>query len=150
MSISNPVALLLLCAALSQAAEVSFNRQIRPILSDNCYACHGFDEKHRKAELRLDVRESALEVKDGAAAIVPGNPAKSTIWQRIISDDPEQVMPTPESHKPPLNSEQRALIKRWIEEGAKYEPHWSFTATGPTRRPCGKRRHRSFRRPAAG
>lgn len=124
---------LLLISTLLNAAVVvtsageplSFNEVIRPILSDNCFACHGIDEKHRKADLRLDTAEGAYAENDGRA-IVPGDPAKSEAWLRIISDDPEEVMPTPKSHKPPLKAEQRALIKRWIEEGAKYEKHWAF------------------------
>lgn len=110
----------------TMAGEVSFNRDIRPLLSDNCYYCHGFDEKHREAGLRLDVRESALANNDGVRAIVPGDPGKSELWLRIISEDEDEVMPPPKAHKKPFTSEQRELIKRWIEQGAKYEAHWAF------------------------
>ena len=118
--------LLALSPLATMAAEVSFNRDIRPLLSDNCYYCHGFDEKHREAGLRLDVRESALKDNDGVRAIVPGDLARSDLWQRIISKDKDDVMPPPKAHKKPFTSEQRELIKRWIEQGAKYEAHWAF------------------------
>ena len=118
--------LLTLSPLAAMAAEVSFNRDIRPLLSDNCYYCHGFDEKHREAGLRLDVRESALADNDGVRAIVPGDPDKSELWLRIISEDEDEVMPPPKAHKKPFTSEQKELIKRWIEQGAKYEAHWAF------------------------
>ena len=120
------ITLLTLSPLAAMAAEVSFNRDIRPLLSDNCYYCHGFDEKHRKAGLRLDLRESALKDNDGVRAIVPGDLAKSDLWQRIISKDEDEVMPPPKAHKKPFTSEQRDLIKLWIEQGAKYEAHWAF------------------------
>ena len=107
--------------------KVQFNRDIRPILSENCYACHGFDPKHRSADLRLDTFEGATEDRDGARAIVPGDVIKSEAWLRIISEDKDEVMPPPKSHKPPLSPRQRALIKAWIEQGAVYEKHWAFT-----------------------
>ena len=110
----------------AMAGEVSFNRDIRPLLSDICYYCHGFDEKHREAGLRLDVRESALADNDGVRAIVPGDPGKSELWLRIISEDEDEVMPPPKAHKKPFTREQRELIQRWIEQGATYEAHWAF------------------------
>ena len=109
-------------------AKVSFNREIRPILSEQCFSCHGFDAKHRKADLRLDTREGALAVNDGVRAIIPGDPAKSELWQRLLSKDPDEVMPPPEAHKPKLTEKQLATLRTWIEEGAAYEPHWAFTA----------------------
>jgi hypothetical protein len=109
-------------------AKVSFNREIRPILSEQCFSCHGFDAKHRKADLRLDTREGALAENDGVRAIIPGDPAKSELWKRLLSQDPEEVMPPPEAHKPKLTAKQLATLRRWIEEGAPYEPHWAFTA----------------------
>ncbi|MEY3449397.1 MAG: hypothetical protein RL749_1018, partial [Verrucomicrobiota bacterium] len=109
-------------------AKVSFNREIRPILSEQCFSCHGFDAKHRKADLRLDTREGALADHDGVRAIIPGDPAKSELWQRLLSQDAEEVMPPPEAHKPKLTAKQLATLRRWIEEGAPYEPHWAFTA----------------------
>ena len=111
----------LLVVATGQAAEqVDFNREVRPILAGKCYACHGPDEDKREAGLRLDVRAAAV-----AEAIVPGNPAASEVWQRIISQDPDDVMPPPSSPKQ-LTSAERATLKRWIEQGAEYQEHWSF------------------------
>lgn len=107
---------------------ISFNRQIRPILSENCFSCHGFDPNHREADLRLDQYEGATRSIDGHRAIAPGDLDSSEVWRRILSDDPEVVMPPPKSQRMKLSAEQRKLIKQWIEEGAKYEAHWSFTA----------------------
>lgn len=119
-----------------RATKIEFNRDVRPILSENCFACHGFDPKHREADLRLDTFEGATQDRDGSRGIVPGDLTKSDAWQRIISDDKDEVMPPPKSHKPPLSSKQRSILKTWIEQGAKYERHWSFEppkrATPPT------------------
>lgn len=115
--------------ATSRAAErdLSFNRDIRPILSAKCFACHGFDAKKREADLRLDEADSAFADRDGDRAIVPGDPAKSEVWRRITSSDPDEVMPPADSHEP-LDEEEKATIRKWIEAGAKYEAHWSFIA----------------------
>ena len=113
-------------------SEVQFNRDIRPILSDNCFACHGFDPKHRDAGLRLDTFEGATAEHDGTRAIVPGDLANSEAWKRILSTDPDEVMPPPKAHKPPLTSKQRDLLKRWIEAGARYEKHWAFVPPART------------------
>jgi hypothetical protein len=99
---------------------------VRPILSENCFACHGFDPKHREADLRLDTFDGATQDRDGSRGIVPGDLSKSDAWQRIISEDKDEVMPPPKSHKPPLTARQREILKIWIEQGAKYERHWSF------------------------
>ena len=108
--------------------KVSFNRQIRPLLSDQCFACHGPDAQKRKSGLRLDVRESALEpAKSGARAIVPGDPANSELLARLVNQDPDEVMPPPSTHKS-LSDEQKQLFQRWIEEGAVYEGHWAYLA----------------------
>jgi Protein of unknown function (DUF1553)/Protein of unknown function (DUF1549)/Planctomycete cytochrome C len=123
-----PALLLALAWSSLADAKVSFNREIRPILSEQCFSCHGFDPKHRKADLRLDTREGALADNDGVRAIIPGDPAKSELWKRLLSQDPEEVMPPPEAHKPKLTAKQLATLRRWIEEGAPYEPHWAFTA----------------------
>ncbi|MEY5006486.1 MAG: hypothetical protein RI969_1574 [Verrucomicrobiota bacterium] len=123
-----PALLLALVWSATADAKVSFNREIRPILSEQCFSCHGFDAKHRKADLRLDTREGALADNDGVRAIIPGDPTKSELWQRLLSTDPEEVMPPPEAHKPKLTAKQRETLRRWIEEGAPYEPHWAFTA----------------------
>lgn len=118
--------LCVLCVFVVQAEPLQFNRDIRPILSENCFACHGFDEKERKAKLRLDVLESAFKKsKDGTAPIVPGKPAESLVWQRIITSDPDDIMPPPESHKK-LDDKKKAILKQWIEEGATYQKHWAF------------------------
>jgi hypothetical protein len=111
------------------AKPVDYNRDIQPILADNCYKCHGPDEKARKAKLRLDVRDEALAAK----AFVPGKPDESELIKRICSTDPDTKMPPEKSKKPPLSSAQVALLKQWIAEGAKYSEHWSFAKlTRPT------------------
>jgi len=110
---------------------MSFNRDIRPILSENCFACHGFDAKKREADLRLDTAEGAFADLGGYAAIVPGDLAKSETWTRILSTDPDDMMPPPKSHKT-LTDAQKNTLKRWIEEGAVYEGHWALvTAVKP-------------------
>jgi len=113
----------------SNSESVSYNFDIRPILSDKCYACHGPDAKKREAGLRLDMAESAYaKLKDGkGVAIFPGKPEQSELYKRIISVDPEYQMPTPESHLGLLNDSEIGLVRRWIEQGAKYEKHWAFT-----------------------
>jgi len=130
---ARPALLLALALAWSAMADakVSFNWEVRPILSEHCFSCHGFDAKHRKADLRLDTREGALADNDGVRAIIPGDPAKSELWKRLLSQDAEEVMPPPEAHKPKLTAKQLATLRTWIEEGAPYEPHWAFSA--PTR-----------------
>jgi mono/diheme cytochrome c family protein len=112
-------------AGASLAEEMSFNRDIRPILSDNCFACHGPDKKARKAGRRFDTSEGAREEIEGVRAIVPGDLAQSDLAVRIASSDPDEVMPPPKSEKK-LTPEQIAKVKQWITQGAKYEPHWSF------------------------
>jgi len=103
-----------------------FNRDIRPILSDNCFACHGFDTKKRKAGLRLDTAEGAFALnKDGKVAIKPGDLQGSEVWHRLNSDDHDEIMPPPESHKT-ITLVQKELLKRWIEAGAPYQKHWAF------------------------
>lgn len=110
--------------------QVDFNFHIKPILSDRCFACHGPDEKARKAELRLDTEEGAFAVLDSSAqtyAIVPGSSKKSLLIQRIMSADPEEVMPPPESNLY-LSSYEIDLLERWIDQGAEWKAHWSFIA----------------------
>lgn len=113
----------------SGSEAVSYNFDIRPILSDKCFACHGPDSKKREAGLRLDLAESAYaKLKDGkGVAIFPGKPEQSEVYRRITSADPSYQMPTPESHLGLLNESEIGLVKKWIEEGAKYERHWAFT-----------------------
>jgi hypothetical protein len=109
------------------AETLSFNKDIRAILVENCFGCHGADSAGRKADLRLDDRDAAVE----SGAIVPGDPDSSVALDRIFSDDPEEVMPPP-SIKKVLTPQQKELIKQWIAEGAEYQPHWSFI---PPKRP---------------
>ena len=115
--------------AFAQAAElpVDFNREVRPIISDRCYGCHGPDaNKGRKAGLRLDEFEGATKkLKSGNIAIVPGDLIKSALVERIRSDDPEEIMPPPELHRP-LTKEEKDVLERWVRQGAKYAPHWAF------------------------
>jgi len=113
--------------SLPAPAEVNYNRDVRPILSENCFACHGLDKKHRKADLRLDSREDAVSDRDGIRAIAPGDLENSESWARIISTDPDDVMPPPDSHKS-LTGEEKSIIRKWIESGAQYQGHWSFQA----------------------
>jgi hypothetical protein len=116
----------LLAASSAFAADkLSFNRDIRPILSENCFACHGFDSKKREAELRLDTPEGAYTAKDGAFPIKPGDLAKSEVWQRIITTDEDDLMPPLKSHKK-LTQKQKDTLKLWIEQGAGYQKHWAF------------------------
>jgi hypothetical protein len=111
-----PKHLLLLALSLSaQADPVSFSREVMPLLSDNCLSCHGQDAGHRKADLRLDTQEGAREVLKSGDFI-----------DRIVTTDPEEIMPPPKSHKPALKAEQVAMLKRWIAEGAKWGKHWSL------------------------
>jgi mono/diheme cytochrome c family protein len=107
--------------AFGASGMVQYNRDIRPILNDNCFACHGPDEKKRAAELRLDIREAALNKQ----AIVPGKPDESSIIKRILSTDENEVMPPPTSHKT-LTQSQKDLLKAWVAEGAEYQGHWAY------------------------
>ncbi len=116
---------LALAPASALPEKVEFNRHVRPILSDACFACHGPDKNARKADLRLDVREDAVAVRDGRRAIVPGDPGASELMRRLVTADADEVMPPPESHKS-LGEAQISLLRRWIEQGAAYEQHWSY------------------------
>jgi hypothetical protein len=110
------------CESIAIAAEkIEFNRDIRPILSDNCFFCHGPDKNHREADLRLDIREEAIHLK----AIVPSKSAESKLIERILSKDASEVMPPPESHKK-LTEQQKETLRLWIEQGAEYQLHWSY------------------------
>ncbi len=110
----------------ANASSPSFNRDIRPILSENCFLCHGQDPEHRGGDLRLDIREEAIAAREEGAAIIPGDPKNSAIIKRIISKDPDLVMPPPKAHMATLKPEQLATLEKWIENGAEYEPHWAF------------------------
>lgn len=109
-------------------APVDYTYDVKPILSDRCFACHGPDAAHQKADLRLDVAEVAYkkEAESGLRAIKPGKPGSSELVHRILSDDPDVIMPTPESHLS-LTAREKAILIRWVEEGAEYKPHWAFT-----------------------
>jgi len=108
---------------------ISYNFQVRPVLSDKCYACHGPDANKREAGLRLDIEEEAYKaLKDNpkAHAIVPGKPGLSELYIRVSTTDTSIMMPPASSNLPTLTGEEVIIIKKWIEEGAKYEPHWAF------------------------
>ncbi len=135
-----PLLTIVCLAAMSRVAaepsglpeRIEFNRDVRPILADNCFHCHGNDPKHREAKLRLDVREEALK----SEAFVPGMPGESQIIHRIQTTDADERMPPPDSHKQ-LNERQKAILQRWIEQGAEYQPHWAFVPPVPQAIPAG-------------
>lgn len=112
---------------LSSAEVPTFNRDIRPILSENCFLCHSTDPDHRGGDLRLDLRDEAIAPRDEGPAIVPGHPEKSALIRRIFSTDPDEVMPSAKAHLPPLKAAQIDTLKRWIAGGAVYESHWAFS-----------------------
>jgi len=119
---------LTLSAGLATTNAIQFNRDVRPVLSDNCFRCHGPDSGNRKAKLRLDRREDAIE----HGALVPGKPDESELVVRIFNENPDDLMPPPESHRT-LTAAQRQLLKDWVAQGAAYEPHWSYV---PPKRPA--------------
>jgi cytochrome c553 len=115
------------------AAKIEFNRDIRPILSDACFHCHGPDKNTRESGLRLDVREEALKEGDlGERAIVPGKPEESDLVRRIFAEDEDEQMPPPEAHKV-LSAAQKETLKQWIAQGAEYQIHWAYL---PIERPA--------------
>ncbi len=115
-----------LSSACAAEVKLDFNRDVRPILSDRCFACHGPDAEDRQAGLRLDVRDAAIAPLDsGLVAVVPGDHAKSEIIARITSADPDVVMPPPRVNKP-ITPAEAEILKRWIAEGAEYRGHWAF------------------------
>ena len=125
-----PIALLFVATWAAQAVadepKLDFNRQIRPILSDACFKCHGFDDKTRMADLRLDTLEGATaKLESGAVAVVPGKMAESELVRRITSTDDAERMP-PEGSGKTLSPAQIELLKKWVEQGAEYKQHWSF------------------------
>ena len=130
----------------SQADPINFNRDIRPILSDRCFHCHGPSEENREADLRLDVADGdhgALRDVDGATPIKPGDLQASLLWERIMSEDEDVRMPPPDSRKKPLSAEEQELIKQWILQGAKYDQFWAFTT--PMRRRPSNVQHADWR-----
>jgi hypothetical protein len=112
---------------VSAAAPVNFQREIRPILSDNCFLCHGPDQSTRKADLRLDLHEEALASRRNGAAVVPGHPEQSLLYKKITEENPARRMPPLSTHKT-LTDAQKAAIKLWIEQGADWKQHWAFVA----------------------
>ena len=122
------LALGLLGAAVPAQPEdaVSFSRDILPILSDRCFHCHGPDPSHRKAKLRLDLEAEAKSDKGGVAIISPGDLDASELWYRLITEDGDELMPPPDSHRKPLTNSERDLVRRWIEQGATWGKHWAF------------------------
>jgi hypothetical protein len=135
------IALLFPCLWQSQSAmsvevHLRFNRDIRPILANHCYQCHGPDSQARQSGLRLDIREQALApAESGGVAIVPERPDESLLIQRILSHDEAIAMPPAEINKP-LTQQQKDLLTQWIKEGADYEPHWSYLAPERPARPA--------------
>ena len=120
-----------LVSTFGEEQPIDFNRDIRPLLSDRCFACHGPDNNKRKADLRLDTREGALAPLDDEGSlftVVPGDPDKSELFYRIITDDPDDLMPPPESKLPGFTEDEIALLRRWIEQGANYSDLWTFVS----------------------
>ena len=109
------------------ADDVEYSRDVRSILADNCFSCHGSDDSHREANLRLDTFEGATELRDDHAAVIPGKPDASQLIARITSDNPDLKMPPTDSGKS-LKSEEVELLRRWIAQGAEYQKHWAFIA----------------------
>ena len=112
--------------ATSLPESIEFNRDVRPILSDHCFYCHGPDPNHRQAELRLDDREASLQHE----AFVPGNGAGSVLIHRVDSTDTDTVMPPPSANKP-LSPQQKEILRRWIDQGAQYQKHWAYVPVQP-------------------
>jgi mono/diheme cytochrome c family protein len=119
--IAFPILALALLASAAAAERLSFNRDVRPILSENCFQCHGPDAARREAELRLDDRAAAL----AAVAFVPGQPDESELVRRVFSPDATEQMPPPDAHRT-LTTVQKETLRRWVREGAEYQPHWAF------------------------
>jgi hypothetical protein len=136
---TKPTCLLLLATLGLHAAEppvtakIEFNRDVQPILSDNCFYCHGNDPKHREAKLRLDIREDAVK----AEAFIPGKAAKSELVSRILTADEDDLMPPPDSNKK-LTQRQKEILKKWIDQGAAYQQHWSYEKPVKAAIPTGK------------
>ena len=121
------VAFLPLAASCLYSQTIDFQRQIRPILSDNCFHCHGPDKGTRMFDLRLDTKDGAFAVRKAGSVIVPGNAKASLLYQRVTAEQPARLMPPAHARKP-LNDAQKDLLKRWIEQGAPWKEHWAFAA----------------------
>ncbi|MCI0364125.1 MAG: hypothetical protein L0219_09610, partial [Phycisphaerales bacterium] len=125
--------------AAKSAEVVDFQRVVRPILSNNCFQCHGPDRNTRLAGLRLDTREGAFAARKNGTPVVPGNPQASLLYQRITHAGVARRMPPEDSHKT-LTAEQKEILKRWIEQGAPWKEHWSFSAPARPEAPAVKAR----------
>ncbi|MAN83043.1 MAG: hypothetical protein CMO50_07345 [Verrucomicrobiales bacterium] len=119
--------LIITSSSLLRSEEIEFNRDIRPLLTDRCFSCHGPDERARKAKLRLDTFEGATKDLGGYAAIIPGDPENSELVVRAIHESSDEIMPPTKSKIPKLTSKEVNTIKDWIKSGAKYQQHWAFT-----------------------
>jgi hypothetical protein len=124
--------------SVTAAQDVQFNRDIRPLLSDRCFYCHGPDEKTRKAGLRLDTFDGATKDRGGYRAITPGKPDESELLRRVSSHNAGEVMPPPAAKKAALTPQEAALLRRWIEQGAQYQGHWAFQPLATTQPPVVK------------
>src|SRR5580765_8050979 len=122
---SSTVALAASARKQSVTEPVDFSSQIRPLISSKCFSCHGPDESSRKAKLRLDLRDEAIKDHKGTRAIVPGEAASSELVRRITATDPDDIMPPPKTGRT-LSAVEIDLLKRWIQQGAPYSPHWAF------------------------
>ena len=120
--------------AIKAAESIDFNRDVRPILSDKCLFCHGPDAQERQADLRFDEEDSALRDRGGYAVIVPGEASRSEIMNRILSNEPQLLMPPPDSHKH-LNENEISILRQWIEQGAQYNDPWAYVAPRPVATP---------------
>lgn len=127
-----------MAAAPAVPAHPEFNRDVRPILADKCYQCHGPDKKARKAELRLDLRDEVIvPAESGETPIVPGKPDESEVIKRVLTPDADELMPPADSHKS-LTPQQKEILKRWVADGAKYQQHWSFEPPVKAEVPAGQ------------
>src|SRR5262249_43056750 len=120
------LSLMIFATASGAEPKISFTRQIKPILANKCFACHGPDEKERKAELRLDVRDEAVP-----SVIKPGDGQHSEVVVRITTDDADMRMPPVDSKKPAITTDEAKLISRWIDEGAEYDAQWAYLKPAP-------------------
>jgi hypothetical protein len=123
-----------MCVLNAEEVKLSYNKDIRPLLSDRCFACHGPDETKRQAELRLDIDsgdQSPFLARGGLPTLQPGDPETSELWKRLTTDDPSLHMPPPDSGKKPLTDAQKQLVRQWIQQGATYERFWSLEPLRP-------------------
>ncbi|MEY2408621.1 MAG: hypothetical protein QOF48_1291, partial [Verrucomicrobiota bacterium] len=149
LQLNQPIALCLLLLGVGHGhaapapAKISFTDQIKPLLSDRCFKCHGPDEKTREAGLRLDTAEGLFKALDNGVFVVkPGSVAGSELLRRITTRDPDDKMPPPKSRLS-LTDAEVALLKRWVEQGAEWKKHWSFNPITDPAIPSGKDRQRS-------